>query len=117
MPRTRHRQLAGPSSASAIVHPMSIDGRERSGRQPDAPGTRLGLAIARGRAAISATGNERGIFERTGRVSDQFGLGLDDSRRTTIAVRKQATELVDDIVRVEADGLGVVADECPRKDA
>jgi hypothetical protein len=50
-------------------------------------------------------------------MPNQLCLRFDDARGTTIAVRKEAAELVDNFVGVEANRLRVVADERAREDA
>src|SRR3982751_1090217 len=50
-------------------------------------------------------------------MADQFCLRFDDAPGASIPVRKEAAEFVDDFVCIQADGLGVIADERAREDA
>src|SRR4026207_867397 len=50
-------------------------------------------------------------------MSNQLRLRLDDPRGASSAVRKQATELVDDFVGIETNGFGVVANKRAGEDA
>ena len=50
-------------------------------------------------------------------MADDFRLRLDQARGAPIAERKQAAELVDQVIGVEADCFRVVADEGAGEDA
>src|SRR5688572_27347658 len=91
------------------------DRAEQARQQARARRRRIGRRVA-GAAAVDAARDERRVVFAGRFVTDQAGLLADDRHDAPVAQRKQAAEVIHDFVRVETDGLRVVAHEGARED-
>jgi hypothetical protein len=108
----------GGSKEGERCHAADIECRgDGARRKTDAPCSGESFSFARNGATIPFARHERGILEYSGGVTDDLRLGLDEPRGAANALWIKTAELVNDVVGVEANGLGIVANERTRKDA